>query len=135
MSKITNPSKEYILVEVGVQQFSPNHIPYIIYGIVRGPRGGTIILDEYNLERIFRARLDSYTTPRINEFIMSMARHYGMLKVWNLSSFEIMDDSAPLTIADKYGIPHDRVCRRNRRKTKVNKIIEHFHMPEIKVEK
>lgn len=45
----------YRLSKIVVNQINPNSIPYIYYGIIKGPHGGQIFCDYYNLQRIFRA--------------------------------------------------------------------------------
>lgn len=49
---------EYKFVEFGYCQLSVKHVPYFIYSIVEGPRGGQYILDEFNTEVLMKGLVE-----------------------------------------------------------------------------
>ena len=70
----------YTISQVVAVRETPNHIPYIAYAIISGPRGGRLLVDYYNLERIILNRIRDSRVCRIDPIIQDIAREQGRLR-------------------------------------------------------
>lgn len=61
---------KYTFKEFGYCQLSVNHIPYLVYSIVEGPRGGQYMLDEFNTEVLLKHLVNT-----INPTIVAFQKH------------------------------------------------------------
>lgn len=69
---------EYKFVEFGYCQLSVNHVPYFMYSIVEGPRGGQYMLDEFNTEALMKGLIELDNIPVVaqvkNKFIRQLSK-------------------------------------------------------------
>lgn len=45
---------KYKFIQFGYYQLSAEHIPFLVYSIVQGPRGGNYLLDEFNTDKLLQ---------------------------------------------------------------------------------
>lgn len=69
----------YTIEKVVVIQQTPNHIPYVYYIILRGPRGGRIFCDYYNFERMIIDNYNYYIPGKIERHLISYAARMNIL--------------------------------------------------------
>ena len=72
-------SNSYTIEKVVAIQQTPNHIPYVHYVILRGPRGGRIFCDYYNFERIILDNYNYYISGRIERHLISYATKMSLI--------------------------------------------------------
>jgi hypothetical protein len=72
---------KYSLCSIAVCKKNSAHLPYIAYGIVEGPRGGQILIDYYNLEKIFKSNR-FYSDMSIEPLLISYANKNDMLDAY-----------------------------------------------------
>lgn len=70
----------YKIVKVVAAAQSPRHIPYLVYVIVAGPKGGKYLLDLFNIEMIIRNKITSKIDAfySIESILLSYARRIGI---------------------------------------------------------
>lgn len=64
----------YKIEKIVLTKLFKNHVPYLAYIIVRGPRGGMYIIDDFNTEQILKTSLPSeiYNNHTIREILMGI---------------------------------------------------------------
>lgn len=70
---------KYKILETYYNKLGDNHIPYFIAAIVKGPRGGIYLVDEFSLEQLFKYNkyMDkSKIYERIDEKVSDVPKNY-----------------------------------------------------------
>jgi len=88
------------IVEISEIAKTDNHIPYLGYVLIKGPRGGTYLLDLYNMELLLKVRYRNQIMTNIERNILSYGRRNGLIK-----RYDVFDtsDKALTTYARQIG--------------------------------
>jgi hypothetical protein len=87
---------KYTIEKIVIVQLAKDHIPYIYYAILRGPKGGRTFIDYYNLERLVKphvnSRLATMSGPILDNYLISYARKQNILEVIHPNIDEIKNE-------------------------------------------
>lgn len=114
---------EYKILSIGLQQETPNHVPYPIFGIVEGPKGGKILLDSYNLDRLFAIASNHSIQVRISSYLASFANRTGIATTVSLIGDP---EIAVVKYGESIGIPQSRMVIRLNNQRLFEKVAKGF---------
>ncbi len=103
IKKSNDKSQSYKISEVHIAKLSEKHIPYFMYAIVIGPKGGKYLIDIYNIEQIAFYRNDYNRAYNIDAKIRYYAMRNGIAVIHNNNVN--CDEQTLLNIAKNLKIP------------------------------
>ena len=101
----------YIITEVHVARQSKNHIPYFIYIIIEGPRGGKYLLDLFNIEMIIWNQLPGYRNMTMSQALISYGNKTNKI-IMHQGNLTFNDETLVAIAKDMKAVPLVRKAHR-----------------------
>ena len=116
----------YTLKDIVVYRRTPNHVPFVAYVILSGPRGAEYLLDSSNLDIIMTSR--GYLNGRkLNDVLIHYAKESGRLKLIENADFS---RDMLYSIGTNLKIPYNNMVIGNNTK-KLGRIERNFIFNEL----
>ena len=131
MSQCKPRSLKYTIYKVVTNAPAKNSIPYIYHIVLKGPRGGLILCDYYNAERLIRQTASIDHAGMIENWLISYAhRHPEKLEQLHLTIEELQNERLDSYKHSPYAALNTKLIR-NSNEALFNKIKSNFSLEDV----